>query len=344
MKKSVVFFILMLMTAPLAANFEKGMSLYNQNNYWDAKEQFRKVLTSEKGHLAANAMLAACLYKLRKYDAILSYFPGLIRDRTINLNDISRKKYSFLLLKQIGFACLQTGQSKRAVVALSIASKLISNDPTIYNSLGLAHLKIGNFSLAEISFQTAVHLYPSNYFYRNNLGAAYLELGAFKMALKCFEKAVRMEWNYSNGWDNVWVAREKLGVTSHRGWKSYSYFSTATEAEKNRDKWKKEKEERERKERLRKERERKERLDKEKKEREKKRQRDEKRRKEQEERKRKEAARKKREAEERRRREEAERKKRESAKTNVVKPAPKPVKKPAPKPVVKPKPSSGTNS
>jgi len=325
MKRATFISFFLILSLQLAGDFNRGVSLYKQKQYWDAKEEFRKTLTAEKGHLPANAMLASCLYRLRKYDAILSYFPILIRDRTINLNDLVQKKYSCLLLKQIGFACLQTGQSKKAVVALSIANKLISNDPTIYNSLGLAYLKIGKFRLAEISFQTAVNLFPLNHFYHNNLGAAYLELGEYKMALRCFEKSVRMEWNYANGWDNVWVSRAKLGMASHRGWKSYSYFMTATDSEKERDRWRQAKEQKERlhKEQLRREKEQA-------------RKRNEQRQKDEERRKKAEARRK------------ADQRKQDSAKTNRStnkKPPPKSAVTPSPKPsAVKTEPSGSTNS
>ena len=361
MKKTFLFLILIFISIPIFGDFNRGIALYNQKNYWDAKEEFRKTLAVKKGHLPANAMLASCLYRLKKYSTILSYFPELIKNRTINLNDLSLKKYSCLLLKQIGFACLQTGQSKKAIVALSIANKLINNDSTIYNSLGLAYLKIGKYRLAEISFQTAVNIYPSNYFFHNNLGAAYLEQGNFKMALQCFEKSVRINWNYENGWDNVWVSREKMGIKSNRGWKSFSYFSTASNKEKDEDRWKAEKE-RKRKERLKKEQQERERQNKEAA-----RKQDEERRKKEaarkkdEERRKKEAARKqdeerrKKEAEKKRKQEEArrraEQKKREAANntknTNTSKkPSPKPVEKPSPKPKEKPssRPSSGTNS
>lgn len=343
MRKRILAAILLAMAAlPLAAEFDRGVALYKEQKFREAKEVFRRVLTANVSHLPANAYLAACLYRLEQYPAILDYFPELIQKRTINLNNPDQKQYASILLKHIGFACMQTGQSKRAIVSLSIANKLVSNDPTIYNSLGLAYLRIGKFRLAEISFQTAIHLFPGNSYFHNNLGAAYLELNMYKEALQCFEKSVLLNRNYGTGWDNVWAVRDKMGLPDKRGVRDFSYFTTSTdgipkqdppqiddETKRREERLRREKEARlrkEREERLRKEKE--ERLRREKDEQERKQREKDRLKLEQEERERKkreEAARLLREEEERRRRaEEArrlaeeERRRRDAARTNTA--------------------------
>lgn len=193
-----------------------------QSDYRGAVAEARTVLQNSPKDLSAWRALAGGLYRLRSYDALVKEVPAAIRDRRIDLN--ARSGHAYMILKYLGAACLNSGNSRKAVVAFGVAAKIKSDDPDLYNSLGLAYLQSGAYVLSEVSFQTAVALQPANYFYHNNLGAAYLEQNRLRDALACFEKSVRISADYYNGWDNVWTTRRKLGMKENRGWRSYSYF------------------------------------------------------------------------------------------------------------------------
>lgn len=193
-----------------------------QGNHAAAVRQARQALRTNSKDLVAWRALSGGLYRLRRYAELQKTVPEAIKDYRINLNTGSN--HAFMILKYLGAACLNSGNSKKAIVAFGIAAKIKSDDPDLYNSLGLSYLKTGAYVLSEVSFQTAVALQPGNHFYHNNLGAAYLEQNRLKAALAKFEKSVRITYNYINGWDNVWATRRKLGYKSNRGWKSYSYF------------------------------------------------------------------------------------------------------------------------
>jgi tetratricopeptide (TPR) repeat protein len=220
---------LLLLAAPLRADIVKAREAMQQSRFADAAEAYRAVIRTQKNNMEALTGLSDALYSLALYDDIVNFFPEEIRKGNIDLNQ--RSPEVMAILKNIGFACYQGGQSKKSIVALSIAVKIRDDDPSVYNTLGLAYLKIGSFRLAEIAFQVAVNLEPTSPFYVNNLGAAYLEQGMFREALIAFEKSVRLDRNYHNGWGNIWFSREKIGLPIHRGEYWYYYFLTATDDE-----------------------------------------------------------------------------------------------------------------
>ena len=77
MRKRILAAILLAMAAlPLAAEFDRGVALYKEQKFREAKEVFRRVLTANVSHLPANAYLAACLYRLEQYPASLITFPS----------------------------------------------------------------------------------------------------------------------------------------------------------------------------------------------------------------------------------------------------------------------------
>jgi tetratricopeptide (TPR) repeat protein len=226
----VSFAIFACMVGVLFANVDTGRDLLRQGKTVEAVLQFRKALLDDSKNIAAHAGLAMAMYSLARYEEVMTVFPEEIKKGNIDLN--KRDQDAFNILKMIGFASFKNQQSKKAIIALSIAIKIRDDDPSIYNTLGLAYLNTGSLRLSEIAFRTAVNLDQSNHIYINNMGAAYLEQKMHRDALLCFEKAVRMEPKYLTGWGNVWTSREKMNLPSMRGQYTYSYFLTATEEEK----------------------------------------------------------------------------------------------------------------
>jgi len=224
-----VFPITLFLVFPLHADLARAHAAMQQSRFAEAAEEYRALVHAEKNNMEAQAGLANALYALARYDEIIALFPEEIRKGNIDLNQ--RTPEVMAILKNIGFACYRSGQSKRAIVALSVAVRIQDDDPSVYNTLGLAYLNIGSFRLAETTFQTAVNLAPASPFYVNNLGAAYLEQKQYREALICFEKSVRNDRNYHTGWENIWLSREKLGVPAYRGEYWFSYFITATDEE-----------------------------------------------------------------------------------------------------------------
>jgi len=218
------------MASNIQANVEAGWDAYRKGKWVEAILAFRRVLKDDPKSLPAHAGLASAMYALSRFDEVMTVFPDEIKKGNIDLN--SRSEDAFTILKMIGFACFRNKQSKKAIVALSVAIKIKDDDPAIYNTLGLAYLNTGSSRLSEIAFRTAVNLDDKNPVYMNNLGASYIDQKMYKDALSCFEKAVRLDPRYQNGWDNVWMGREKLGLPAMRGQYNYSYFSDATEDEK----------------------------------------------------------------------------------------------------------------
>lgn len=231
-KYLIVFLILSAASLNIYGNFSSGAAKFNNGNYWGAVGDLNKVIKNNPKHIQALSYLSSALYSLGKYSKILQIFPNAIKYRNIDLNNTTYKKENANILKNIGKACYYTGNSKKSIVAFNLCNKILSNDDLVFNFLGLAYLKTGAYRSAEISFMTAININKKNNIYHNNLGAVYLELKQFKDALRCFEQSVRINWNYYNGWDNIWVSREKLGWTTHRGWKDFSYFITLTRDEK----------------------------------------------------------------------------------------------------------------
>jgi tetratricopeptide (TPR) repeat protein len=207
----------------------KAREAMAQSRYAEAAESYRAAISAQKNNIEAHAGLADALFALARYDEIITLFPEEIRKGNINLNQ--RGPEAMAILKNIGFSCYRSGQSKKAIVALSIALKIQDDDSSVYNTLGLAYLKTGSLPRAEIAFQTAVNLAPASPYYVNNLGAVYLDQKRYREALICFEKAVRNNTGYHTGWENIWLCREKLALPSYRGEYWFYYFVTATEAE-----------------------------------------------------------------------------------------------------------------
>ena len=231
MKRAALIVVLSFVGVQLlVAGLAEGQGALVQGRFAEAAEAFRGVLRNDPSNLPAHAGLSTALYLLARYDEVIAFFPEEIRKGRIDLN--RRGTEAMTVLKHIGFSCYRGGQSKKAIVALSIAVKIKDDDPAVYNTLGLAYLNTASFRLAEIAFQTAVNLSPKSPFYHNNLGAAYLEQKMFREALACFEKAVRNDGGYQNGWENIWLTREKLNLPSNRGDYHFAYFITATEDEK----------------------------------------------------------------------------------------------------------------
>ena len=232
MKRAGLVAVAVLFAAGLlVADLGQGQGALSQGRYAEAAEAFRGVLKNDPSNMQAHAGLSSALYSLARYDEIIGFFPEEIRKGHIDLN--RRNPEAMTVLKHIGFSCYRGGQSKKAIVALSIAVKIKDDDPAVYNTLGLAYLNTAAFRLAEIAFQTAVNLSPKSPFYHNNLGAAYLEQKMYREALACFEKAVRNDGGYQTGWENIWLTREQLNMPPHRGEYQFAYFVTATEDEKN---------------------------------------------------------------------------------------------------------------
>ena len=231
-KYLIVFLIISAASLNIYGNFSSGAAKFNNGNYWGAVGDLNKVIKNNPKHIQALSYLSSALYSLGKYSKILQIFPNAIKYGNIDLNNTTYKKENANILKNIGKACYYTGNSKKSIVAFNLCNKILSNDDLVFNFLGLAYLKTGAYRSAEISFMTAININKKNNIYHNNLGAVYLELKQFKDALRCFEQSVRINWNYYNGWDNIWVSREKLGWTTHRGWKDFSYFITLTRDEK----------------------------------------------------------------------------------------------------------------
>lgn len=217
-------------TAGLSSSVEAGQDFLRQGKPVEAIYAFRKVLREDPKSMSAHAGLASAMYALARYEEVMTVFPEEIKKGNIDLN--KKNHEAFTVLKMIGFASFRNRQSKKAIVALSIAIKIRDDDPSIYNTLGLAYLNTGSARLSEIAFRTAVNLDQENPVYVNNLGASYLEQRLYREALICFEKSVRLDPKYQNGWDNVWMGREKMNLASMRGQYKYSYFLTATESEK----------------------------------------------------------------------------------------------------------------
>jgi len=215
-----------LFTLPLRADIVSARTALQQSRFAEAAEAYHTVIRSQPKNMEAFVGLSHALYALARYDDIINYFPEEIRKGTIDLN--LRSPEVMAILKNIGFACYRSGQSKKAIVALSIAVKIHDDDAAVYSTLGLAYLNTGSFRLAEIAFQTAVNLEPSSPYYVNNLGAAYLEQSMYREALLAFERSVRNDRSFQNGWGNIWLCREKLGLPSYRGEYWFSYFLTAT--------------------------------------------------------------------------------------------------------------------
>jgi len=231
MKRFVSIIVFLCIGAGIAhADVYKARLAMQQNRFAEAAEEFRAVMQTDGSYMEAQAGLAEALFALARYDEIIAFFPEEIRKGNIDLN--KRSPEVMTILKSIGFACYRSGQSKKGIVALSIAVKIRDDDPAVYNTLGLAYLHTGSHRLAELAFQTAVNLAPENSMYQNNLGAAYLEQKQYRDALICFENSVRSDKSYATGWGNVWLCREKLGLPIHRGEYWFWYFLTATQEDK----------------------------------------------------------------------------------------------------------------
>ncbi|MHC1698207.1 MAG: tetratricopeptide repeat protein [Geobacteraceae bacterium] len=96
--------------------------------------------------------------------------------------EASRKKASYHY--QMGLSYLAEGNYTRALIDLSEAEKITSDDPVLLNYLGQAYFFKKRFDLAEAKYLRSIELRPNYSEARNNLGATYMELQQWDKAIK----------------------------------------------------------------------------------------------------------------------------------------------------------------
>lgn len=81
-----------------------------------------------------------------------------------------------------------------------------------YYKIGVAYLNENKIQQAFVEFQKAYELYPQNKEVLNAIGIIYLlHFDEHQKSIEYFEKAVRVDPSYSEAYNNLGVAHEKLG-------------------------------------------------------------------------------------------------------------------------------------
>ena len=95
-----------------------------------------------------------------------------------------------------GFAALQEGQTKQAVIHLSAAARIVPHEPRYRAYYGRALAAVADTRrLAEAEMQAAIKLDPGNASYRCMLAELYCDLGFYKRAEGEIERAIAADPN-----------------------------------------------------------------------------------------------------------------------------------------------------
>ncbi len=97
---------------------------------------------------------------------------------------------AFHIHKRLAYLYLREGRYAEALREASLAEKINSKDPEVYNLKGLIFMAQNEMIKAETNFKKAIWMNPKYSEALNNLGALYLVKGKYDAAIKYFEMAL----------------------------------------------------------------------------------------------------------------------------------------------------------
>jgi len=93
----------------------------------------------------------------------------------------------------IGFIELESGDTARAVEALSQASTAFPNDANVFNGLGIAHRRLGDFATARRAFENALRIDSTQGAFFRNLGNLLSQAGEVEAAINAYCQALERD-------------------------------------------------------------------------------------------------------------------------------------------------------
>jgi len=163
-----------LSEAPLLAIFRQAQDACRQQNFADAVDRCREILSLSSNHAPATLMLAELL--LRRDDAEQAVFL---------LEPLSKTHHSSpAVLFALGNAYRSQGRLDEAVAKLAAAVKLQPNFPAAYNNRGLVKWDLGDLDEATKDFERAIALDKNFLEARLNLSSLLLRRRRYETALE----------------------------------------------------------------------------------------------------------------------------------------------------------------
>ena len=201
------------LSSPLDLACQKGVSLMDQKRYADAQLIFKKILSQNPTHHAAQMNQGVCFLAEQQYDEAVKsfhavhaanptdlkalYYCGLSFEK-IGEFELARqflerylkeKPHDFSAWVMLGSAFSRTGKH---IDALKCAMKALSLEPTralSYNNLGVTLMDLDRLEEAKTALETAVALEPGNSLdAQANLASIEVRTGNYYAAIDRYEE------------------------------------------------------------------------------------------------------------------------------------------------------------
>ncbi len=190
-------------------------------NYFDAKNEFQKVLKKEKNNLEALKGIGLCFYNLKEYDNSIKAFKKAVKiaeddatslyylaslsilldksaDAIIYSKKVIELRPDYFDAYKILFTLYLKLKKFDAILDLYKIFKdnnVVPTDETIYVVLGTLYMLKKSYEIAIEFFKSAQTLAPKKEQISNNLGVCYMSLKDYDMAIQSFENSLLLNSN-----------------------------------------------------------------------------------------------------------------------------------------------------
>jgi len=170
--------------------YRNAVNSLNDNKLGDAEKLFRKLLTSQPGHIGALNLLTIVLMRLERYGEAEKFIRIALK---INQgSDVSFYNYGIILLK--------LGRSQEAIEQFNRALGLNSNVCETWNNRGAAFNDTKQYQAAISDFDRAIALNNGYVDAYANKGKSLSELKRYDEAFVALDKALALKPDLENAW------------------------------------------------------------------------------------------------------------------------------------------------
>jgi len=185
-----------------------GYVYMQQEQFFDAEKNFKKVLESNPDQVDALNLLGIVNAQLKEFEIAITYI-----SRAININPRNASSYY-----NRGLALQELGKIEEALLDFKKALSLNPKYTNAFNSEGNAYLDMKEISSAIASYKSAIQLDPGYADAWNNLGNAYSYGKNLEEALSCYEEAVSIYPDFADAWVNsasAWYELKEIDKAVH---------------------------------------------------------------------------------------------------------------------------------
>ena len=209
-------------------------AMFNAGEPAAAEGRARAVLQQYPDSGFAWKVLGACLYTLKKPDALLALLRAaelMPEDAEAQFNlgnaqndlgqlDAAAASYRRALAAKPDYAeayynlgIVQKNLGKTDIAIASYRQAILAKPDyaAAHSNLGAILQELGQFSLAQASYRRALEIQPGDALTHNNLGVALQELEQFEMAAQCFDRALALKPDFADAYANLAAALQSLG-------------------------------------------------------------------------------------------------------------------------------------